>query len=92
MVSDFRKRGVSVLFPYNPWDRCSRDEGKPDCEAVAEILVELGAQGFNGDTMWGVPEEFYECGIEAGIHLAINPEWHSDYSHIKWSALSWGYW
>lgn len=54
-VSDFNKRGVSVLFPYNPWDLCTRDEGKPDCTALAELLAEVGAQGFNGDTMLGVP-------------------------------------
>lgn len=42
-VSDFNKRGVSVLFPYNPWDLCTRDEGKPNCNALTDLIASTGA-------------------------------------------------
>lgn len=84
MVSDFHKRGVHVLFPYNPWDQHTRYEGKTDCEALAELIASVGADGFSGDTMPGVPESFYQCGVDAGIHLAIEPEGDSKFDHINW--------
>ena len=38
MVADFHRRGVRVLFPVMLWDQGTRDEGKPNWEATAELL------------------------------------------------------
>ena len=50
-VADFHRRGVHVLFPYNPWDTGTRYEGKDDCHALTELIISADGDGFNGDTM-----------------------------------------
>eukprot|EP01126_Amoeba_proteus_P054350 TRINITY_DN6683_c0_g2_i2.p1 TRINITY_DN6683_c0_g2~~TRINITY_DN6683_c0_g2_i2.p1 ORF type:complete len:367 (-),score=73.60 TRINITY_DN6683_c0_g2_i2:218-1318(-) len=91
-VSDFQSRGVNVLIPYNPWDQGTRDEGRSDEESLAVLLKEVGADGFNGDTMYGVPRSFYDASVQVGHPLALEPEGGMPVVNINWTTLSWGYW
>lgn len=92
MIADFHKRNVSVLFPYNPWDSGTRDEGESDCTALTSLLKDCGADGFNGDTMLGIPQDFYQCSLDNGYPVALEPEGWSQYNEISWTPMGWGYW
>ena len=43
MVEAFHKKGVRVLFSYNPWDRGTRPEPEPDWDALAKLMAAIGA-------------------------------------------------
>lgn len=93
MVADFHHRGVRVLFPLNPWDNGTRDEGVPHAEAMARLLTAVGADGLNGDTMTGVGPEFFQAAARRGHPLALEPEnGVGDAANLAWDVLSWGYW
>jgi len=79
-------------MPYNPWDQGTRYEGKSDPEAMAGLLQQLGAVGFNGDTMSYVNQSFYSAGLPLGEHIAIEPELGGNHSTMFWSTTGWGYW
>jgi formylglycine-generating enzyme required for sulfatase activity len=94
-VEDFHRRGVRVLFPYNPWDQGTRPEGMPDWEAVARLMAEIGADGINGDTMGGVPLAFRKASDGTGHPLVLEPEGGDGGSNdvaIAWNNLVWDYW
>jgi len=51
VVHEFQHRGVKVYIDYNPWDTGTRREGKPDLEALAEMVRALDVDGIFLDTM-----------------------------------------
>lgn len=94
MVADFHSHGVRVLFPFNPWDNGTRPSGMPHSQAIAQLVHELGADGYEGDTMAGVGQEFYEAALKAGGPLALEPEngLGNDQTNLVWDVMSRGYW
>lgn len=68
-LAAFHARGVKVLLPYNPWDVGTR----PSNQTMAGAVEKHGADGMNGDVMFGVPSSFGgnsivrqpECGTDA---------------------------
>jgi len=50
-VDAFHDRGVRVLLDFNPWDRATRREDKPDHLALADLVATLDADGLYLDTM-----------------------------------------
>ena len=93
MVADFHRHGVRVLFPIMLWDRGTREESEPDALVVSRELVEVGADGINGDTLSGIPRSFREA--SDGLHhpLALEPEnaMASD-EMLAYNNMNWGYW
>jgi formylglycine-generating enzyme required for sulfatase activity len=93
MVQQFHKRGVHVLFPYNPWDRGTRPEGVPDAEAIATLMKEINADGVNGDTMDGMAQSFFQASDKVGHPLVFEPEgFPSSAEMFKYDTMNWGYW
>ena len=94
MVADFHRRGVKVLFPMMPWDIGTRDVGFPLATAVARMLKEIGPDGVNGDTMFGIPKEYREASDQADHILAFEPEEQTseNIADLQWDNMSWGYW
>jgi gamma-glutamyl hercynylcysteine S-oxide synthase len=95
MVEAFHRNGVSVLWPYNPWDRGTRPEGAPDWETIAKLAVATGSDGVNGDTMSAVPLAFRTASDAAGHPIALEPEGgDADDADpaVAWNNLTWGYW
>ena len=94
-VRALHARGVKVLWPYNPWDTGTRrpDEGS-DEKAMARLLAETEADGFNGDTMSFIPQGFYTESVAAGRPAALEPEGGGggDLSSFNWDTMGWGYW
>src|SRR5882757_433256 len=93
MIADFHQHGVRVLFPTMLWDQGTRAEGKADAIALSEQLVAVGADGINGDTLWGVPRSFREASDVLHHPLVLQPELSlgSD-EMLNYNNMSWGYW
>ncbi|MDQ2799594.1 MAG: formylglycine-generating enzyme family protein, partial [Armatimonadota bacterium] len=93
MVADFHRRGVHVLFPLNPWDNGTRDEGISQANEMARLLTDIGADGFNGDTMAGAGPEFDAAALRLNHPLALEPESGlGDPANLAFDVLGWGYW
>jgi formylglycine-generating enzyme required for sulfatase activity len=93
MVADFRRRGVKVFFPVMPWDAGTNQAGMPLWETAAKDMAQIGADGLNGDTMYGMNREYKDVSDSIGYPLALQPEnCLSDYAMLAWNNMSWGYW
>jgi formylglycine-generating enzyme required for sulfatase activity len=91
MIERFHQRGVRVLFPVMMWDQGTRDEGLSDQVAMAKELADVGADGINGDTMFGITRGFRVASDQTGHPLALEPELGpiSD-EMLIYNNLSWG--
>lgn len=92
MILDFKKRGVHVFFPIMIWDRGTRSINESMPVALVKEMKILGADGLNGDTMWGVTEDFRDACDSLDYPLVLQPEVAiKDLSMVKWNQSSWGY-
>ena len=91
MISDFHRRGVRVLFPMMMWDQGTQDTGASWSEAIASLMAQIGADGVNGDTQWGIPREFVEAAEKTGHPLAFEPENPPHEEQIAYNLMNWGY-
>ena len=92
MIIDFKKRGVRVYFPIMIWDSGTRPINEPMNVALVKEMKALGADGLNGDTMWGVTEDFRDAYDSLNYPLALQPEVAiKDLAMVKWNINSWGY-
>lgn len=96
LVEQFQKRGIRVLITYNPWDTATRGEPgfettvrmyTADIAMLAKIVAETHVDGFNGDTMYGVPKSFYNCSQP----LLATPEGGVPTAFLSHNPISWGY-
>ena len=79
---------INVLFPYSPWDQRTLYSGLLDYKMKAKFLNESGADGFNGDTINYVPQEFYIYSVDAYNHpIAICPDWRGTVQSMNWDTL-----
>jgi len=93
MIKDFHARGVKVFFPTMPWDTGTRDPGTTIHEATAALMAEIGADGINGDTMFGLPQEYRTAADATGHAMALEPELlFNDERMLAYNNQSWGYW
>lgn len=97
MVAQFHARGVRVLFPVVIWDEGTRPEGKREWEVLAKQLIEVGADGINGDTLEGVPRVFHLETERLGRPLLSEPEAGLasgemlNYNVMSWAYLTYGF-
>lgn len=91
---ELKAAGVRVLWPYNPWDTGThRDEqGRTDAELLAWLCNATNTDGFNGDTMGSVSEEFYQASIDVDHPIGIEPEGGGIAQSLNWDTMGWGYW
>eukprot|EP00040_Diaphanoeca_grandis_P007705 m.41977 g.41977 ORF g.41977 m.41977 type:complete len:1120 (-) comp18968_c0_seq2:244-3603(-) len=79
LVDDFHRANVKVLLPYNPWDTGTNRSGKSDVFNMVDAMHAVGAEGFNGDTMFGINASFYdESLLNGGRAIATQPELGAD--------------
>ena len=94
VTQELKAAGVRVLWPYNPWDRGTRRE-TPDSDAhtLAMLLQRTGGDGFNGDTMFTIPETFWTAAaVDRQYPIALEPEDGGIDDGLNWHTLGWGYW
>jgi hypothetical protein len=94
MIIDFKKRGVRVFFPIMIWDHGTRRNDLPMPVALIKEMKEIGADGMNGDTMWGVTEDFRNAFDSLGYPVVLQPEVAirmKDLKMVEWNQSSWGY-
>jgi len=90
-VDAFHRRGVRVFLPTKPWDHGTREHGRPDWEAIADIVHAVGADGINGDTYNGVPRAFFDACERRGHPVVLQPESTiSAEEALIWNVQSWG--
>lgn len=96
LITQFHARDIRVIIPYNPWDTATRAETGledsvrmylADIATLNEIVPAIGADGFNGDTMYGVPKSFYNCSKP----IAATPEGGVPTAFLSNNPISWGY-
>eukprot|EP00823_Brevimastigomonas_motovehiculus_P006925 TRINITY_DN5950_c0_g1_i1.p1 TRINITY_DN5950_c0_g1~~TRINITY_DN5950_c0_g1_i1.p1 ORF type:complete len:734 (-),score=191.58 TRINITY_DN5950_c0_g1_i1:256-2427(-) len=93
MVADFHRYGVKVFWPYNPWDQGTNPSNQSDAEMLAYLIHATGADGFNGDTMTGIPREFYDAAThDGGYPIVLEPEVGLPSEDLELNIMSWGYW
>lgn len=60
--------------------------------ALVAEMKELGVDGLNGDTMWGVTEDFRHACDSLGYPLVLQPEVAiKNLKMVEWNTSSWGY-
>lgn len=71
VVRAFQKRGLHVYIDYNPWDRGTRREAKPDLDMLAEMVGALEVDGIFLDTMKHGAAEFRQKldAVRSGVIL-----------------------
>lgn len=98
LVADFHRNGIKVLWPFFPWDVGTHDTGQPQYVSQVEWMVELGADGFNGDTSAGLNVSFWREDSRQHVQLAMEPEMMGfdsqswDGTGMATNVMSWGYW
>jgi iron(II)-dependent oxidoreductase len=93
MVADFKRRGVRVFFPIMIWDNGTRNTGTTIAQLLTKEMAEVGADGLNGDTMYGIPADFLLANNNTTSYLlALEPEINmKQLSMLQWNTISWAY-
>ncbi|MCW3089525.1 MAG: hypothetical protein JWP81_594 [Ferruginibacter sp.] len=92
MVSAFKKRGVRVFFPIMIWDHGTRKLEWTMAVSLTLAMKEIGADGLNGDTMFGVTEDYKAAYDSLGYTIALQPELSlRNLKMAEWNTMSWGY-
>lgn len=93
MVSDFKNRGVRVFFPIMIWDNDTRNPGTTIAQSLTKEMAAVGADGLNGDTMYGIPADFlWAKDGNVNYPLALEPEINmKTYDMLQWNTMSWAY-
>jgi hypothetical protein len=94
MIQDFHRRGVRVFFPIMIWDHGTRQNELSMPVGLMKEMKEIGADGVNGDTMWGVTEDFRNAYDSLGYPVALQPEdgiRMNELKAVEWNRTSWGY-
>lgn len=92
MIRDCKKRGVRVFFPIMIWDKGTRQSNQPMPTELIKEMKLIEADGLNGDTMFGVTEDFRNAYDSLGYPLVLQPEVAiTDLKMVEWNRMSWGY-
>ena len=64
-----------------------------DAHTLAMLLQTTGGDGFNGDTMFTIPETFWTAAaVDRQYPIALEPEDGGIDDGLNWHTLGWGYW
>jgi formylglycine-generating enzyme required for sulfatase activity len=85
-------RGVRVFIDYNPWDTGTRREGKPDVDALTELVAALEADGIFLDTMSQGAAEFRAKLDTARRGVVLEGEGALPLENLHDHHMSWAQW
>ncbi len=92
LVRRAHARGVKVFIDYNPWDRGTRREGRPDEHLLAELVADIEADGIFLDTMSASSVSLRRLLDEARPGVALAPEGHPHIDQLSMLSASWAQW
>ncbi len=87
VIADFHRHDVRVYLTSTPVDNGTRDDGKPDWDAITELAVTVGADGINCDSHFAAPYAYRAASDAAGHPLALQPEtWPIADDALAWNS------
>ncbi len=92
IVGQAHRRGVKVFIDYNPWDRGTRREGKPDEEALVDIVTAIDADGIFLDTMSASSVSLRQRLDQAKRGVVLAPEIPPSIPQLSMLNASWAQW
>lgn len=92
LIRRCHQRGVKVFIDYNPWDTGTRREGKPDEQALADLIAAIEADGIFLDTMTAGSGELRRRIDLARPGVAFVPEGHPVIEQLSICSGSWAQW
>lgn len=93
VVEDFHRAGVKVFLSTQPWDWGTRDGGQSSGKEIIDLILEIGADGLNGDTYRSLPKSLYDYELSRGRALVLEAEGLSaSHDPLAWNVSSWGFW
>ena len=93
VVAQLHERGVKVLLPYNAWDHSTRGQqhnNVTDPMAMAKLIRDIGADGFNGDTMVHIPRSYYDAAVKIYKPIAMEAEGGVPQADLNYATMGWG--
>lgn len=91
VIEQFHQADIKVFIDYNPWDKGTRREQKPDIDLLIELLRSIGADGIFLDTMKDAPG-FREKLDEVKPGIVLEGEIALPLDHIQTHHMSWAQW
>ncbi|MBK7709766.1 MAG: formylglycine-generating enzyme family protein [Bacteroidales bacterium] len=91
VIEQFHQADIKVFIGYNPWDKGTRREQKPDIDLLIELLRSIGADGIFLDTMKDAPG-FREKLDEVKPGIVLEGEIALPLDHIQTHHMSWAQW
>ena len=93
MVADFHAAGVKVFLSAQPWDWGTREGGHSSGKEIIDLILEMGADGLNGDTYRSLPKSLFDRALAQGRAVVLEAEGlSSTHDPLAWNVSSWGYW
>ncbi len=92
LTRQLHARGVKVFIDYNPWDTGTRREGKPDVDALAEMVKAIEADGILLDTMKQAGEAFRTKLDQTRPGVVLESELVLPLKAIEDHHMSWAQW
>jgi hypothetical protein len=88
-VREFRRHGVRVFLPYNPWDTGTARETDSDDDALARLVEATQADGLFLDTMLAAPTGLRPAIDAVRPGVAFEPEGHPSIAEMQQCSASW---
>ena len=95
---ELHARGIRGLWPLNPWDYGTAHNHSMAGRSfftfsLADLISDSHFDGFFGDTMGGITEDYYQAGLTRhNQSIAMEPEAFHLASNFNWVTLGCGYW
>ena len=91
VTEQFHQAGIKVFIDYNPWDKGTRREPKPDIDLLIDMLRSIDADGIFLDTMKDAPGFRVKLdSVKQGI--VLEGEIALPLEHIQTHHMSWAQW
>lgn len=88
VVKQFHQSDIKVFINYNPWDKGTRREQKPDIDGLVDIIKAIDADGIFLDTMKDAPD-FREKLDTVKPGLVMEGEISLPLEHLQTHHMSW---
>lgn len=90
----FHAHGIRVFLDYNPWDGGDRYHGndRDGYERLADVVLDLDADGVMLDTMTDVPERLKAAVLQGKEGVVFTPELRPSDAALSLARQSWAQW